>query len=537
MSTAVISPRQLTATIVVCASDALETWRASWSNSLGRYLICDGTADDVEIQAALNALPNNTGNVHLSTGKFYIASPIVMGPRQWLDGEGMGYPSGASTGITELVASGAIASVLSLTTYSPPGGYHVSDLVINGAGVATDGLYLQNVISSYFERLAIWNCTNASINYRGNNIDNTFDMVKCEASAYGLLTSDTGGVNNINRFYNCSFRVCSTAGIYSNDTNYHSEFSFDGCYIESNAKLGALFGRHYNLAIMNTYFENNNTSSTANQDALNVNIIFGCRLSNLFFTVNTNVRYHLYIYYCIPLSMDCIGINQASAGSYDVYVDLATQGLISGSYLRRFFIDSNLGTQVSGCQFSTIDIGAQARSIIFTGNRMDGIIPTINASAQNIRFRDNYGFTSEASVRNSAQFDKTNDTALATITGLSVDMSAGQVYEFEATLFVNANVAGGTKYCIDGTCTATAIIYEVMLLEDATLAYTIASRQTALGGVGVGQTGTTAGICKIKGSITVNAAGTLTVQFAQNAANANPSSVLVGSQFKLERIQ
>lgn len=76
----------------------------------------------------------------------------------------------------------------------------------------------------------------------------------------------------------------------------------------------------------------------------------------------------------------------------------------------------------------------------------------------------------------------------------------------------------------------------MMLLDNATNAFTITSRQTALGGVGVGQTGTVAGICKIKGTITVNAAGTLTVQFAQNVANGVASSVLVGSRFELERI-
>lgn len=135
--------------------------------------------------------------------------------------------------------------------------------------------------------------------------------------------------------------------------------------------------------------------------------------------------------------------------------------------------------------------------------------------------------------RVSAQFDKTN-TTLANVTGLSVNVVAGKSYKFEAVLFVDADVTGGSKYAIGGTATATAIIYQVNLLDNGANAYTITSRQTALAG-SAGQAGTTAGLAKIEGVITVNASGTLTVQFAQNAASGT-SSVLIGSTFKVNEI-
>lgn len=135
--------------------------------------------------------------------------------------------------------------------------------------------------------------------------------------------------------------------------------------------------------------------------------------------------------------------------------------------------------------------------------------------------------------RASAQFDKT-DTTLANVTGLSVNVIAGKSYKFEAVLFVNANVTGGSKYAIGGTATATAIIYEITLLDDATDAFTLASRQTAIGGSD-NNVGTTAGLARISGTITVNAAGTLTAQFAQQVANGT-SSVLVGSTFTVNEI-
>lgn len=137
-------------------------------------------------------------------------------------------------------------------------------------------------------------------------------------------------------------------------------------------------------------------------------------------------------------------------------------------------------------------------------------------------------------TRVSAQFDKTTDTTLANVTGLTATLVAGKIYKFEAVLFVDASLVGGSKYAIAGTATATNIVYEIILLDNGTSANTITSRQTALAG-SAGQAGTTAGYCLIRGLITVNAAGTLTVQFAQNASNGT-SSILVGSNFKTEQI-
>ncbi len=139
-------------------------------------------------------------------------------------------------------------------------------------------------------------------------------------------------------------------------------------------------------------------------------------------------------------------------------------------------------------------------------------------------------------TRVSTQFDKTNDAALATITGLSVTVVAGKTYQFKAKLHVTANVTGGHQYAIAGTATATAIIYQVNSISNTTNLFTINSRQTALGGA-VGQAGATTTYTEITGVITVNAGGTLLVQFAQNVATpATTSSVLVGSTFIVEQI-
>lgn len=137
-------------------------------------------------------------------------------------------------------------------------------------------------------------------------------------------------------------------------------------------------------------------------------------------------------------------------------------------------------------------------------------------------------------TRTTAQFDKGANTALSNVTGLTATLLAGHAYRFRAVLHINASLVGGSKYALGGTCTATAFVAELTLLNNASSGYTITSRQTALGG-SAGQAGTLAGVAILEGEITVNAAGTLTVQFAQNAA-AGTSSVLVGSTFTVTPI-
>lgn len=137
----------------------------------------------------------------------------------------------------------------------------------------------------------------------------------------------------------------------------------------------------------------------------------------------------------------------------------------------------------------------------------------------------------DKSVYLRAQFDKTTDTALADISGFLCNVIPSCWYDFEAVLYVDADATGGSKFCINGTATFSQIKYEVMLLDNTTMAYTIASRQTALAGA-VGQAGTTAGLCIIKGSGLCSAAGTIRPQFAQNASNGT-SSVLVASTWRV----
>lgn len=137
------------------------------------------------------------------------------------------------------------------------------------------------------------------------------------------------------------------------------------------------------------------------------------------------------------------------------------------------------------------------------------------------------------SARVSTQFDKTSDTTLANVTGLSRNVEAGRTYAFTAVLYTTSNVAGGVKAAIGGTATATSIIYQAEVMDGSTLATMGTARATSLGTTVGDVTAVTAARITITGTIVVNAAGMLTVQFAQNASNGSASSVLVNSSFQL----
>lgn len=128
--------------------------------------------------------------------------------------------------------------------------------------------------------------------------------------------------------------------------------------------------------------------------------------------------------------------------------------------------------------------------------------------------------------RVSVQFDKTSSTALSNVTGLTANLEAGKTYRFEATLYTTSNVGGGVQFAIAGTATAINIIYHSFPTNGQS------GRGVSLGDVVSNNfIGVTDVTVNIKGTITVNTAGTLVPQFAQGTSNIAASSVLVGSTF------
>ena len=147
---------------------------------------------------------------------------------------------------------------------------------------------------------------------------------------------------------------------------------------------------------------------------------------------------------------------------------------------------------------------------------------------------DSGGFAKDTGgSRVSTQFDKTTDTTLANVTGLTATLLASGTYVFRARLTTTAGAAGGMKCAISGTVTPTSIAYSGWNYNGTTV--NAVSKTTTLGNaVGAATAVTTDFI--IEGTIVVTTGGTITVQMAQNASDGTASSVLVNSSFKVERI-
>lgn len=126
-----------------------------------------------------------------------------------------------------------------------------------------------------------------------------------------------------------------------------------------------------------------------------------------------------------------------------------------------------------------------------------------------------------------ADFSVTNSTTLVNVTGLTFNVVAGRRYAFEVDAHTTSANTGGIKLAIAGTATATWFLSEGVMFENAGVVDQ--TRTTTIGNVTSAHTTCLAAYSIIHGTILVNAGGTLTLQFAQNAANATPSVLLRGS--------
>lgn len=133
-----------------------------------------------------------------------------------------------------------------------------------------------------------------------------------------------------------------------------------------------------------------------------------------------------------------------------------------------------------------------------------------------------------------AQLDKTSNTTLATITGLSVALVAGKTYFIKGWLSTTAGASGGIKVALvaSGGLTATSCRFQAYAWNGTTAVAN--TTVTALGSNIVANTAVITDVY-IEGSIVVNAAGTINLQAAQNASNGTTTSVFAGSTLECTR--
>jgi len=125
-------------------------------------------------------------------------------------------------------------------------------------------------------------------------------------------------------------------------------------------------------------------------------------------------------------------------------------------------------------------------------------------------------------ARITADVSFTSTVTLGALATLSVALLAGRTYIFEAELPFTCAAAGGARAALVATSglTATNIIYDGWIVDSAANGIKGNTQATALGtAVGAVAITGTAGHISIKGTITVNVAGTLNVQGAQGVSS------------------
>jgi|GEM_PF-6154318 len=216
---------------------------------------------------------------------------------------------------------------------------------------------------------------------------------------------------------------------------------------------------------------------------------------------------------------------------------------LTGKTNPAFVVDASTGSQVAGLKIkgavtggtvavSAIDSGADASvtidgkgaGTVGIGTVSTGRVTTGSANAVNVRPGN--------AVRATADLTATTNVTLANITGLSMNLEAGRKYVIRAKLFTTSTANGGLKVGFGGTATATSMIAEAKSYTTTTL--NGSAQVTALGAI-LGATVATDS-AEIWAEIIVNAAGTLTIQAAQNASHADTTTVKIGSFMIIEDV-
>ncbi len=132
--------------------------------------VCDGVDDQIEIEQAIDSLPDSGGEIHLSRGIFNITNSICISKRIKLTGEGKGITldrnnvnNGGTTLLSELTG-GCIILIQKSDTLSDIKGITLSDFQIVGAGINVEKNFCNGInVTTYtdcvtLERLAICHC-------------------------------------------------------------------------------------------------------------------------------------------------------------------------------------------------------------------------------------------------------------------------------------------------------------------------------------------------------------------------------------------
>jgi parallel beta-helix repeat protein len=266
-----------TATKIVAANDSLDKTGADY--------VCDGVADQVEINQAINDLPTSGGRVLLLEGTYNISAPItILKNYVTLEGQGAGTKlflvNGAECDVID-VGNGLIALE----------GIRIANLRIDGnkanQTVSIEGIYFWGdsgylITKSIIENCIIENCNDYGIllSFSNNNIIRGNQINSNTSNGIDIFYSNNNTIseNQINSNGDSGISVDSSNNNTISENQINSN-TFDGIYLSS-SNNNTISGNQINS---NTYdgidifYSNNNTIS---ENQINSNAANGIFISD-----------------------------------------------------------------------------------------------------------------------------------------------------------------------------------------------------------------------------------------------------------------
>lgn len=309
------------ATFVVASSTASAEYRAQAD------YICDGTADEVEINAAIQALPGQGGKVLLSEGIFYLAAPIVIDRRMTLEGQGH-----SSTSLT--MANNADCNA------------------IQGSGAISDGQFRSFSINGNKANQASGHGVNAT------NLHNWqwYDISITSVKQHGIYV--TGVITRTWWLTHVSIGSCDGDGMYL--SGFYGMYAY-GLYSLSNGSDGITVVSGGDLLISESGFSENG------QYGLNLNSIGNAQLIGVVTGGNTS--------HGIYLSGTSESVQFTSCRHYDNGGDgLRTAGTLTNIIINGGISQDNLGGASYGYYLGGTAIRCYITGAISEGNDNDWTI-------------------------------------------------------------------------------------------------------------------------------------------------------------------
>ena len=208
--------------------------------------------------------------------------------------------------------------------------------------------------------------------------------------------------------------------------------------------------------------------------------------------------------------------------------------------------DGSTGIQGSGITVSDADeISDVAKltvdSFNFDGNNLTvtgnmNILPSgdVSVGTGNLRTEAGWMISPLAFKVKDANQTVSSSTTLTDDEDLSVTLTAGRTYKFEAILYFTESNTSGIKFGLGGTATHTDIIGDGMHIVHSDISTITYTRFTASGLIyGVTSSLNSTSSVRIHGTTTVNAGGTFIVQYAQNTSHTDPLTCHRGSTLEV----